>query len=123
MKSIRFFGVTALIVLGTFFVGCSSDTTGTNLGRTIDGVYTNDGYYDANGDYYDANGEMNGNWDGTYYDEYGNRYDDRTPINYDSYNSSTTGFGGWGTGYNGGVSGTMYGDDSGYSNYNPNGNY
>lgn len=91
MKS-RFIALIALAVFGATFAGCAAKT-GTNLGRAIDG----NGYYGTTDDW------------GTDYYGVTDGYYNNTTGNYD--------YSAYGTGYNGGLSGTMYGDDSGYSTY------
>lgn len=98
----KFIALIAVVAFGATFAGCAADSKGTNLGRAIDGNGYNGYYYGGTTGTTDpTNGtDYYGVTDG-YYD-YGNgRY------NYNSY----------GTGYNGGLTGTLYGDDSGYSTY------
>ncbi len=108
--------------------GCGS--TGTNLGRTLD-----DTGYDTMGYYYDRNGNSYGYDNGYGYDYdtgYNSLWDDGAYVGTDGYYGGmyNYGAGGYGygngvynygnnnaAGYNGGVSGTLYGDDSGYSAY------
>ncbi len=104
MKKIFF--VLAASVFGAALAGCSSDSAQNNLSRAIDGTeravergvdQLENGMYDT---VYDERGWDNGTTTNGSHSEY---YSD----NYTGYNDY----------YNGGISGTKYGDDSGYQGY------
>ena len=118
-KAVLVFFISAI---GLSFTGCSAKNTENNISRAIDGAgrditngvdklengMTNDGYYGTRG--WDNGLNTNGTGTGYYSDNYDGYYSNRTGIGY--YN------GGYGSMYDDlGVSGTKYGDDSGFQGY------
>ena len=122
-KAVLVFFISAI---GLSFTGCSAKNTENNISRAIDGAgrdikngadklengMTNNGYYGTRG--WDNGLNTNGTGTGYYSDNYDGYYSNRTGIGY--YN------GGYGSMYDDlGVSGTKYGDDSGFQGYYDNG--
>ena len=118
-KAVLIFFISAI---GISFTGCSAKNTENNISRAIDGAgrdikngvdklengMENNGYYSKRG--WDNGLNTNGTATGYYSDNYDGYYSNRTGIGY--YN------GGYGSIYDDlGVSGTKYGDDSGFQGY------